>query len=95
MVGFRDGKALLMPFGTLDGIGLGCKTEIAEPQPPSAPIDAWLGRVVNALGEPIDGKGPLPQGDPPSRSATRRRRRMRASACRANSISACARSTPS
>ena len=23
---------------------------------------AWLGRVVNAMGEPIDGKGPLPTG---------------------------------
>src|SRR5208283_1886757 len=25
----------------------------------------WLGRVLNAMGEPIDGKGPLPQGPSP------------------------------
>src|SRR5271156_1801841 len=47
VVGFRDGKALLLPFSTLDGVGLGCKTEIAEPQPTIAPSSAWLGRVVN------------------------------------------------
>ncbi len=27
-----------------------------------APTDAWIGRVIDALGEPIDGAGPLPQG---------------------------------
>jgi len=63
VVGFRDGKALLLPFSTLDGVGLGCRTEIAESQPTILPSPAWLGRVVNALGEPIDGKGPLPHGD--------------------------------
>jgi flagellum-specific ATP synthase len=26
------------------------------------PTKAWLGRIVDAFGEPIDGKGPLPQG---------------------------------
>src|SRR5271170_6011362 len=62
VVGFRDGKALLLPFSTLEGVGLGCKTEIAQSQPTIAPSPAWLGRVINALGEPIDGKGPLPQG---------------------------------
>ncbi|MEJ0062853.1 MAG: flagellar protein export ATPase FliI [Alphaproteobacteria bacterium] len=62
VVGFRDDRVLLLPFGTIDGIGLGCKTEVAESQPTISPTDAWLGRVINALGEPIDGKGPLPQG---------------------------------
>src|SRR5580704_10540784 len=63
VVGFRDGRALLLPFSTLEGVGLGCKTEIAQSQPTIAPSPAWLGRVINALGEPIDGKGPLSQGD--------------------------------
>jgi flagellum-specific ATP synthase len=62
VVGFRDSKALLLPFSTLDGVGLGCKTEIAESQPHVSPSPSWLGRVVNALGEPIDGKGPLLMG---------------------------------
>jgi flagellum-specific ATP synthase len=29
------------------------------------PSPAWLGRVINAMGEPIDGKGPLVQGPAP------------------------------
>jgi len=63
VVGFRDGKALLLPFSTLDGVGLGCRTEIAESQPGITPSPQWLGRVINALGEPVDGKGPLPSGN--------------------------------
>ena len=63
VVGFREGKSLLLPFAALEGIGLGCKVEIAESQPAITPTEAWLGRVVNALGEPIDGKGPLPMGE--------------------------------
>ncbi|MBV9522236.1 MAG: flagellar protein export ATPase FliI [Alphaproteobacteria bacterium] len=62
VVGFRNNRALLMPFGATDGIGLGCKAEIADTAPVVYPDPGWLGRVVNALGEPIDGKGPLPQG---------------------------------
>nr|WP_241503692.1 flagellar protein export ATPase FliI [Ferruginivarius sediminum] len=61
-VGFRHGRALLLPFGSLQGVGLGCKAELTVAEPTVRPTDAWLGRVVNALGEPIDGKGPLPQG---------------------------------
>jgi flagellum-specific ATP synthase len=62
VVGFRAGRALLMPFGTLDGIGLGSKVEMAERPAAIYPSDAWLGRVVNAMAEPIDGKGPLATG---------------------------------
>ena len=62
VVGFRSGRALLMPFGRLDGIGLGAKAELSTASPSVHPSEAWLGRVVNALGEPIDGKGPLIPG---------------------------------
>ncbi len=62
VVGFRQGRALLMPFGSLDGIGLGCKAVVADAEPAIYPCDAWLGRVINALGEPVDGKGHLPSG---------------------------------
>lgn len=80
VVGFRDGKGLLLPFAAIEGIGLGCKVELAEAQPTISPTAAWLGRVINALGEPIDSKGPLPQGDlaqlvrsPPPPAHTRKR----------------------
>ncbi len=63
VVGFRDGHALLMPFGALEGVGLGCKADVIDSMPVVRPTKAWLGRVVNAMGEPIDGKGPLPEGD--------------------------------
>ena len=62
VVGFRNGRALLMPLGSLQGIGLGCRAWLAPSEPAIYPSDSWLGRVVNALGEPIDGKGPLPSG---------------------------------
>lgn len=62
VVGFRSGRALLMPFGSLEDVGLGCRAEVADGQAAIQPTPAWLGRVINALGEPIDGQGPLPQG---------------------------------
>lgn len=63
IIGFRDGRALAMPFQALEGVGLGCKAVIQPARPAIRPNRGWLGRVVNALGEPIDGKGPLPEGD--------------------------------
>ena len=65
VIGFRNGGALLMPFGSLEGIGLGCKAELVNVDPVVWPDEAWLGRVVNALGEPIDGRGALPSGRTP------------------------------
>ncbi len=62
VVGFRRDRAILMPFGSTEGVGMGCRVEICGDAPMAYPNAAWLGRVVNALGEPIDGKGPLPQG---------------------------------
>ena len=63
VVGFRNDRAILMPFGALEGVGLGCKAEVVDVEPVVNPTEQWLGRVVNAMGEPIDGRGPLPEGD--------------------------------
>ena len=63
VVGFKDGHALLMPFGTLEGVGLGCRAYIQDTPPTITPDDRWLGRVINGMAEPIDGLGPLYQGD--------------------------------
>ena len=62
VVGFRGGRALLMPFTALEEIGLGCKAELMAGTQAIYPHEAWLGRTINAMGEPVDGKGPLPQG---------------------------------
>jgi flagellum-specific ATP synthase len=62
VVGFRDSRALLMPFGPVEGVAPGAEIRIAPEGDVVRPTRAWLGRIVNAFGEPIDGKGPLPQG---------------------------------
>jgi flagellum-specific ATP synthase len=65
VIGFREGHALLMPFKPLDRVGLGCRAEVAATQSTVSPSRAWMGRVINAMGEPLDGKGPLLQGEMP------------------------------
>ena len=65
VVGFRDTRALLMPFGPLEGIAPGAEIRILPQGTAVRPTLAWRGRIVNAFGEPIDGKGPLPQGPVP------------------------------
>lgn len=63
IVGHKDSpagiQAMLMPFGPLDGIGPGCRVYPERSQPSVRVNHSWVGRIVNALGEPIDGKGPL------------------------------------
>jgi len=63
VVGFRDGRALVMPLGPLDGITLGARTDFEDRPASIYPCTAWLGRVIDAFGNPTDGKGPLPQGN--------------------------------
>ncbi|HRR20875.1 MAG TPA: FliI/YscN family ATPase [Desulfomonilia bacterium] len=62
VVGFRDKRVLLMPLGDLGGIGPG-STIIARKSNPSAKVgDELLGRVIDGMGNPLDGKGPLSLG---------------------------------
>jgi flagellum-specific ATP synthase len=62
VTGFRDGRALAMPFNSIDGVRMGCKAFVEPHSGSIRPSSAWLGRVLNALGEPVDGQGPLEQG---------------------------------
>lgn len=55
VIGFKDGKTLLMPFETTEGIGLGCIVEnMGYPLSVSVGED-MLGLTLDGLGRPIDG----------------------------------------
>ena len=77
IVGFRQGLAQAMPFGTVDGLGPGSaalfRADAGKGQTEEtafsfggggtlAVTDSWLGRVLDPLGRPLDGHGPLPAG---------------------------------
>lgn len=56
-VGFRDQRALLMPFSAVDGIRYGARVDTLG-EMPSVPVGEELrGRVLDGFGEPFDGKG--------------------------------------
>jgi len=59
VVGFRGPNLLLMPFGEMAGVRAGCRVRSAGGCHRVPIGGGLLGRVLNALGEPIDGKGPV------------------------------------
>jgi len=65
VVGFSGANALLMPFAPLEGVRRGCRAIVTGTPAAVRPSPAWLGRVINAMGQPIDGKGPLAVGPAP------------------------------
>jgi flagellum-specific ATP synthase len=65
VVGFSGANALLMPFAPLEGVRRGCRAIVTGAPAAVRPSPAWLGRVVNAMGQPIDGKGSLAPGPAP------------------------------
>ena len=62
IIGFRDGHALCLPFGPLTGVRLGCRAVFQKTDGAVYPAESWLGRVIDAEGRAIDGKGPLERG---------------------------------
>jgi len=57
VVGFRDDRVLLMPYGELAGVELGCEV-VGSGRLFDVPVGpALLGRVIDGLGRPLDGKG--------------------------------------
>lgn len=56
----NDGATLMMPYGPLDGIGPGQRVYLEGTSGAKVRVNhSWIGRVLNGLGEPLDGKGPL------------------------------------
>jgi flagellum-specific ATP synthase len=62
VVGVRDNLAMLMPYDYSTDISVGTTLTTSGRGFELAVHTGWLGRVVDGLGRPIDGKGPLPQG---------------------------------
>ena len=58
----ESGMALSLAFRDPEGVAAGARVELLAPQASIRPCEAWLGRVVDGLGRPADGKGPLPAG---------------------------------
>lgn len=57
VVGFRDKSVLLMPLGDITGVGLGAEIVLIRQKATVAAGPGLLGRVLNGLGNPLDGKG--------------------------------------
>lgn len=79
VVGFRENRVLLMPLGEMQGIGPGSEVVSSRNLLRVKVGKSLLGRVLDGLGNPIDGKGPLlaeteyPIQSPPPPPLSRRR----------------------
>jgi len=75
IVAVRPDALQAAPFASADGVDAGAVARISGSGAPGglalalkgtlAPCPGWLGRVIDPLGAPLDGKGPLPQGRRP------------------------------
>lgn len=66
IIAFRQGQALAMTYESIEGIGAGCPVfhdlHGAQKRGVSGGLavnSSWIGRVVDPMGTPLDGKGPL------------------------------------
>jgi len=57
VVGFRGERVLLMPLGETAGLHPGCEVAACDRPPLPVADDSLLGRVLDALGRPMDGFG--------------------------------------
>ncbi len=60
VVGFKENRLLLMPLGDLRGVTAGAVVTSTGDQLRVPVGDELIGRVVDGLGKPLDGKGPMP-----------------------------------
>jgi len=59
VLGFKEDSVLLMPLEDIRSLGPGCKVVARKETAHVGVGKALLGRVIDGLGNPIDGKGPI------------------------------------
>ncbi len=64
VVGFKNDHILLMPYSDMSGISAGNFVRNTGAQLTLQVGEFLRGRIINALGQPIDGKGPFEGGTP-------------------------------
>jgi type III secretion system H+-transporting two-sector ATPase len=62
VVGFRGSEVILMPLGEMHDVAMGAEVISTGRSMRVVVGDALLGRVLDGLGEPADGKGPIEGG---------------------------------
>jgi flagellum-specific ATP synthase len=63
VLGFKEDSVLLMPLEDIRSLGPGCKVVARKDTAHVGVGKALLGRVIDGLGHPIDGKGPIAVDD--------------------------------
>ena len=63
IIGFERTSAVAMAYGETSGIRPGAQVRILKSSAQIYPCLDWLGRTIDAFGTPLDGFGPLPQGE--------------------------------
>jgi len=59
VVGFRGDVSFLMPFKNPEGLATGARVLPQQERDAVRIGNGWMGRIVNGLGEPVDGRGRL------------------------------------
>lgn len=63
VLGFKEDSVLLIPLEDIHSLGPGCKVVARKEKAQVGVGKAMLGRVMDGLGNPIDGKGEIPIDD--------------------------------
>jgi flagellum-specific ATP synthase len=63
VLGFKEDSVMLMPLEDIRSLGPGCKVVAREEKARVGVGPSMLGRVIDGLGNPIDGRGPIEVAD--------------------------------
>lgn len=100
VVGFRGQITLVMAYGMLEGVKPGARVDVLYQGLYIYPTMEWKGRIINALGEPLDNLGALPHGEkayhlkaspPPAQTRLRTKERIDLGIRALNTFTTCCR----